>query len=170
MQRSKNLVAALIASILFLSGCDSTNTAKVVTSKERHYGAQRFLKIKQLASQSCMCRLVGMPSTEVDQRLSLATSGLKIEIYGESSAPLAGYYECFPELGENACISTYYFVSAPEDPRICKLEQLKRLKDALKSVPPLVDPKADAANEAMLIELLKIKADVKKSMPAHACR
>ncbi|MBB6426049.1 hypothetical protein [Sphingopyxis sp. JAI128] len=126
-------------------------------------------KIERLARQSCLCKFAGHDSSKVDEALKTATAGLETGGFGESSAPLAGSYTCYPELGERACTATYYVTGSQDSPDVCNLDQVTELEKAWKSAPPARDGSTGAANDALQKRLSELRRSVANSIPASAC-
>jgi hypothetical protein len=144
-----------------LSGCDSQKPLADDLRAQKP-AQQQFANIERLDRQSCLCKLVGRETAKIDAELQNATKSLKVEQIAESSAPLAGIYDCYPEIGNKACLSKYYQVAAPNEPHICDLGQVERLETVWKSVPSDTDHRGDKANAAMLGELAKLKDDAEE--------
>ena len=169
MQRSKQLAIAMITSLLLLSSC-SEQTSGVGNVEPRQTSAkQKFAEIEKLSHQSCLCNLSGRTSPILNDKLKLATQGLKVEGFGESSAPLAWVYDCYPELGEKACVSEYYITSAESETYVCNLDQVDRLENAWESASSSTDPRGMKSKAAMMAELEKVQEELKKSIPPSAC-
>lgn len=155
--------------LVLLSGCDAATPADPATSAEHKTVNPRFAKIKNLAQQSCSCKLVGRESKNIDERLKAAAAGLKVSEEAESSAPLVGRYDCYPELGENACTAAFSVGTSASAPRVCNVDQVKRLEKAFLSTDPAPDGTTKAGAIAMEKELSIIRQELAKSIPQSAC-
>ena len=170
MQSCKDIRLVLIAIFILLTGCDDkppvTDTPNILTTENQ----RKFAEIEELSRASCLCKLTERKSPSIDDQLKAATKSLRSESMGESSTPLAGSYVCFPELGERACVSTYYLVSATNEASLCDLNQVKRIERAWTLASRAADPFAEEQTKAMLAELSKLKGELKKSIPSSACK
>lgn len=155
--------------LFLLPGCTDSKRADPPINSEQAVVDPRFAKIDGLARQSCLCELAGRDHTDIDAALKAATAGLKVEGSAESSAPLAGLYDCYPELGERACTSSYYLTASPADTRVCDLGQVKELEKAWHSVEPGNDSSVEAPNKAVLARLSTMRKELAKTIPQSAC-
>ena len=170
MQSCKDIRLMLIAISIMLTGCDNKRPVADTSNIPTKANQRKFAEIEELSRASCLCKLAERKSPLIDDQLKTATKLLLIESMAESSAPLTGSYVCFPELGEHACISTYYFTSADNEPRLCDLNQVNRVERAWKLASRAADPFAEAQTAAMLAELSKLKEEQKKAIPSSACK
>lgn len=169
MQSRECMGSLLLTLSISLSGCDNQQPLADDLGAQKA-AQQQFANIERLNRQSCLCKLVGRETATIDAQLQRATKSLRVEQAGESSAPLAGIYDCYPEIGSKACLSKYYLTTAPNEPHICDLGQVERLETAWKSVPSDTDALGDKANAAILGELAKLKEELRKSIPQSACQ
>lgn len=105
----------------------------------------------------------------IDERLKAATAGLKVTPEAESSVPIMGRYDCYPELGENACTATFAVGTALGAPRVCSLDQVDRLEKAFLSTESAPDGTTDVGIAAMAKELSLIRQELRKTIPQSAC-
>jgi hypothetical protein len=170
MKRCWELAMAAAIGLPLLSSCGEQKPVVSNANNRQTSANQQFAKIEKLSRESCLCKLSGRLSPMIDDQLALATRSLKVDRFGESSAPLAGSYDCYPELGERACVSQYYVVGAKNEPYICDLDQVKRLEAAWNSVSRADDPRGSKAKAAMMADLGRLKSDLVKSIPKSACK
>jgi hypothetical protein len=169
MQSSQQLATAMIMSLLFLSSCSEQTSGVGNAEALRTSTKQKFAEIEKLSRQSCLCHLSDRISPILTGKLKRATQGLKIEGAGESSAPLAGSYDCFPELGGKACVSKFYITIAETETYVCTLGQLRRLENAWQTGLSSTDPRRMKSKAALMAELEKIQGELKTSIPPMAC-
>jgi hypothetical protein len=152
-----------------LSGCTDSRSTNPPIKSENKAVDPRFAEIDGLVRQSCLCELAGRDHTKIDAALKAATTGLKVEGSAEPSAPLAGLYDCYPELGERACTSSCYLTASPEEARVCDLGQVKQLEKAWRSVEPGSDGSVEAPNKAVLERLSTMRKELAETIPQSAC-
>jgi len=167
-RRSALLMVVVIANLL--GSCSPPDTSSAQANDAAPSAADpRFIKVEKLARQSCLCKLAGHDSSKVDAALDAATAGLEVGGFVESSTPLSGDYTCYPELGERACVATYYFPSSPNAPRVCNLEQVADLEKAWKSASLTSDGSTDAAHVVLQKRLSELRRSVASAIPQSAC-
>ena len=165
MRSREGLKFTCLVLLLTLAGCDADRPKSDTQAATQ----ERFAAMKTLDQQSCLCKLTGQKAPKIDAELQRLKRYLKADTAGESSAPLAGVYECYPELGKNACLPRYYLVAVKHEAFVCELEQAERLEAAWRSGFSLSDPRTQKAEAAMLGELSKLKLEVKNSLPPSVC-
>lgn len=159
----------VIAAAMLLGSCGAADTDASQGKADRSNANAKFARIDKLARQSCQCKLAGKDSSRLDTALKAETAGLRINDYGEPSAPLAGDYKCYPDLGEETCTATYYLTSAPQSVRVCTLDQVDRLEKTWKAADLASDGSTAAADAALQKTLAAIRQDLAKSIPQSAC-
>ena len=156
--------------LCLLSGCDASKPADQPATSAKTTVDPRFSRIENLAQQSCLCELAGREHTQIDAALKAATAGLQADGIVETSAPLAGLGDCYPELGENACTTVYYPTSAPDSLRVCNLDQVEELEKAWRAADSVSNGSAEAANGAMLKRAAAMRQELASSIPQSVCK
>lgn len=127
MQRRRTLPVSLAIVSLLLTG--SCRNREAEQAAQQAAAASRFATIRDLANRACLCDMAGRDSSAINARLARATAGLLKDGAGEASYPLAGVYDCYPELGANLCTSRFYVVGAPGSPMVCSDDQVAALEE-----------------------------------------
>ena len=161
--------AVWVGALCLLSSCGAPKPVDQPVRSEKMTVDPRFGRIKTLTQQSCLCELAGRDHSKIDAALKAATAGLQSEGFAESSAPLASLSDCYPELGDQACTTSYYPTSAPESFRVCNMDQVQDLETAWRSGDAARNGSAEAGNSAMLKRLAAIRQELAESIPPSAC-
>lgn len=169
MQDRGRSVSGWAFALFLLSGCSASEPADPPIKSEQSVVDPRFARIDGLHQQSCLCALAGRDHTKIDAALKAATAGLKVEGAGESSAPLAGLYDCYPELGERACTSSYYLTFSPDEVRVCSLGQVEELERVWRAADHGSDGSSEAPNKAVLQRLSTMRKELADTIPQSAC-
>jgi hypothetical protein len=161
--------AVWVGALCLLSGCGAPKPVDQSVRSEKTAVDPRFNRIKTLTQQSCLCELAGRDHRKIDVALKAATTELQTESFAESSAPLASLSDCYPELGDEACTTSYYPTSAPDSFRACTMDQVQDLETAWRSGDAARNGSAEAGNSAMLKRLAAMRQELAKSIPLSAC-
>lgn len=169
MQGRGLFITVSALTLCLLSGCDTSKPADPPVTSAKKAIDPRFSRIETLAQQSCLCELAGRDHTQIDLALKAATQGLQVEGFVETSAPLAGLGNCYPELGENACTTVYYPTSAPDSLRVCNLDQVEELEKIWRTADSARGGSAEAADGALLKRAAAMRQELAKSIPLSTC-
>lgn len=151
----------LLAAAFALAACNPSGTNKPFGSS-----APQLSELQELATRDCQCRLAGFNSSRHAKEYSRLSEKLGREGFATPSFPVSYESECFPALGENACVSTGGYLPPDAGDFICteaqgiELEALwKRAyeggaseKEADKAVRQRFGTMRDAAKKALRSE------------------
>jgi hypothetical protein len=154
---------------LAIIGAFALASCNVPESAERPANdAPDLAKLQELASQDCACRLAGHKTSRHGTEYDRLTRSLEKSGYATSSVPVSYESDCFPALGESACVLTGGYIPPDAANFICTEEQgiaLEALWSEVDEKSGSVE-KADAATELRLEEM---RAEARQAIKAVDC-
>lgn len=91
--------------------------------EQREAEAPKLSELQRLATLDCQCRLAGNDGSRHGKEYSRLTQMLTRQGSATSSVPVSYESDCFPELGENACVLTGGHIPPDGANFICTEEQ-----------------------------------------------
>lgn len=130
--------------------------------------APDLAKLQELARRDCACRMAGHEASRHGAEYARLTRSLEKSGYATSSMPVSYGSECFPALGENACVLTGGYIPPDAANFICSEEQGVAL-EALWSEVDKKTGSVEKADAALVRRLEEMRAEARQAVKAADC-
>lgn len=124
--------------------------------------------LQELAERDCACRMAGHEDSRHGAEYQRLTRSLGKSGYGTSSFPVSYGSDCFPGLGENACVLTGGYIPPDAANFICTEEQGVTL-EALWSEVEEKSGSVEKADAAVILRLEEMRAEARQTIKSADC-
>ena len=167
------LPTIIIASVsALLSACGDNDTrdpsARLTTASAKDVG-RRLDGIQAVATLECQCLMAGRDVRALKARYSRLTHGLSEEGFATSSVPISYESVCFPELGENACISTRAYIPPSGKDFVCTEPQGIEIEHVWNDAMPAGGGETAMADQAAERRIAEMREEMKRKISQADC-
>lgn len=155
--------AACLAALISLAGCSPQEASEQPVAK-----LPKLRELQRLATLDCQCRLAGKDGSRHGREFARLIEPLTREASATSSVPVSYEADCFPALGENACVLTGGYLPPDSGNFVCteaqgiELEKLWAGAYARRA-------SVTEADETILRRLDQMRSDARKSVREQDC-
>jgi hypothetical protein len=163
----------IIASVsALLSACGDNDarrpSARLTTASAKDVG-RRLDAIQAVATLECQCLMAGRDVRALKARYSRLTDGLSEQGFATSSVPVSYESVCFPELGENACISTRAYLPPSGEDFVCSEAQGIEIEHVWNDAMPEEGGEIAMADQAADRRITQMREEMKRKMSQADC-
>jgi hypothetical protein len=146
-----------------LASCSVPETTDQPTSD-----SPDLAKLQELAERDCTCRMAGHKDSRHGAEYDRLTRSMEKSGYATSSVPVSYESDCFPTLGENACVLTGGYIPPDSENFICTEEQGITLETLWSELDEKTGS-AEKADAAIILKLEEMREEARQTIKAADC-
>jgi len=149
--------------MIMLAACSAPNVSEQAATEVPEIG-----KLQEVATRDCQCRLAGHERSRYAKEYARLAKGLLRDGFATSSFPVSYQSDCFPGLGENACVLTGGYLPPSPENFVCTEAQGVALEDVWEAAYARSGSETQA-DEMVLRGLDQMRDDASKSAREEDC-